>query len=88
MKKYRFLLLGLIVIGTLLSSFHYHNDLTSADKCSVCVLKHNLDTPNTNYHFELQTLDTNLNELISFNPIVHTNKPQLSLHCRAPPHFS
>lgn len=39
-KKYRLLLLALVFVGTLLSSFHYHDDAQTSEDCPVCILQH------------------------------------------------
>ncbi len=39
-KKYRLFILALVFAGTLLSSFHYHDDIYVDDDCPVCVIQH------------------------------------------------
>jgi len=39
-KKYRLYILALVLVGILLSSFHYHDDIYVADDCPVCIIQH------------------------------------------------
>ncbi len=39
-KKYQLIISALILVGTLLSSFHYHNDVHADEDCSVCIIQH------------------------------------------------
>ena len=41
-KKYQLFILALVLIGTLLSSFHYHDDVHVAEDCQVCIIQHGL----------------------------------------------
>ena len=38
-KKYQLFILALVFVGTLLSSFHYHDDMLTDDECSVCIIQ-------------------------------------------------
>ncbi len=39
-KKYQLFILALVLVGTLLSSFHYHDDMQTAEDCPVCIIQH------------------------------------------------
>ena len=88
MKKYRLLLLSLVFIGTLLSSFHYHNNTLVDENCPSCIVKNNLDsspdaivTPFLDYDV-LVYADIISSKLVYF---LHINLSTLS---RAPPKYS
>ncbi len=38
-KKYQLFILALVFVGTLLSSFHYHDDMQTAEDCPVCIIQ-------------------------------------------------
>ena len=38
-KKYQLFILALVFVGTLLSSFHYHDDVHTGEDCPVCVIQ-------------------------------------------------
>jgi len=38
-KKYQLLLSALVLVGTLLTSFHYHDDSHADEDCSVCIVQ-------------------------------------------------
>ena len=42
MKQYKTFILALVLVGTLFSSFHYHEDGHAGEDCQVCILEHNL----------------------------------------------
>jgi len=44
MKKYRLLLLSFVFVGTLLSSFHYHENVALDDNCPVCLVQNNFNS--------------------------------------------
>ena len=39
MRRYRLLLLALLLVGTLLSSFHHHADGNVDENCFVCIVQ-------------------------------------------------
>jgi len=88
MKKLRLLLLGLIVMGTLLSSFHHHADGLSHSDCQVCTVQQNLDSANDVDSFVLADVDSKIDTLIAFNESFYGAELSLHTHARAPPSFS
>jgi len=38
-KKYQLFMLALVFVGTLLSSFHYHEDMHADEDCQVCIIQ-------------------------------------------------
>ncbi len=88
MQKYRLLLLGLIVIGTLLSSFHYHGDGLVHSDCQVCTIQSNLDSASEIESYSLASIYTNIDLFISFYTTPYTVDIYSYTHSRAPPSFS
>ena len=39
-KKYQLLISALVLVGALLSSFHYHDDSHMDEDCSICIIQH------------------------------------------------
>jgi len=39
-RRYRLFLLALLLVGTLLSSFHHHDDGNVDENCFVCIVQH------------------------------------------------
>ena len=87
-SQIRLLLLGFIVFGTLLSSFHYHNDGHVDDECKVCLIQHNFDLANHVDSFKLGDIDTKINSLDTFTFIFHNDSFKSNFFSRAPPPFS
>ena len=88
MKNYKLFFLGLIVIGTLLGSFHHHDDgLTSSD-CQVCIVQHSLDISADVNTYSLEDIDTYFDTHVSHENAY--NKALVYSHTlsRAPPLFS
>jgi len=88
MKKYRLLLLGFIVFGTLLSSFHHHDDGRVSDECKVCLLQHNIDSANSVDSFEITDIDIKIESLDAFVFVFHNDSFKSNFLSRAPPSFS
>lgn len=38
-KKHQLFILALVFVGTLLSSFHYHDDMHAEEDCQVCIIQ-------------------------------------------------
>ena len=55
-KKYQLFILALVFVGTLLSSFHYHDDMQTDDNCSVCIIQHVFAAADIPELFTLQEL--------------------------------
>lgn len=88
MKKYRLLLLSFIIFGTILSSFHHHDDGQASDECKVCLLQHNFDTANSVDSFELGDIYIKIESLDTFVFIFHNDSFKSNFLSRAPPSFS
>ncbi len=39
-KKYQLFILALVFVGTILSSFHHHDDMLVDEDCQVCIIQH------------------------------------------------
>ena len=88
MKKYRLLLLSFVFLGTLLGSFHYHNDLVVDDDCPVCIVQNNFDSSADVVLFPLDT-----SKITYDNNILNNNKNYTFIKIsntlsRAPPKYS
>jgi len=88
MKNYKLFILGLIVIGSLLGSFHHHDDGRTSSDCQICIVQHSLDISADVETYTLEEIDTYLDTHISeanayTKALVYSNT--LS---RAPPLFS
>jgi len=88
MKKYRLLLLGLIVMGTFLSSFHYHSDGLSHSECQACIVQSNLDSAGDVQSYSLTLIDTKIDLFIPFYKNLHERSFYSNTRSRAPPSFS
>jgi len=88
MKKYKLFLLGLIVMGALLGSFHHHDDGLSSNNCLSCLVQQHLDVSGDLDNYTLSEIDAQINIPVLHNytyHVVHVNPNFLS---RAPPSFS
>ena len=88
MKNYKLFLLGLIVIGTLLGSFHHHeNGLTSSD-CQVCIVQHSLDISTDVDTYALEEIDSYFTTHVSHENSYNVRLTHSNTRSRAPPSFS
>ena len=55
-KKYQLFILALVFVGTLLSSFHYHDDMHAEEDCPVCIIQHVFSTADIPEPVTLQEL--------------------------------
>lgn len=56
MRRYRLLFLALLLVGTLLSSFHHHDNGSVDENCFVCIVQHVLSDGNLNEAFALEAI--------------------------------
>jgi hypothetical protein len=87
-KKQRLLLLGFIVIGMLLSSFHHHGNGLVSDDCKICVVQHNLDSAGSVESYTLEELNTKIDISTDYENGVHNARLNFNFLSRAPPSFS
>ena len=88
MKKYRLLLLSFVFIGTLLSSFHYHDDTQVDENCPACIVQNNLDnSPDVLSSQFLNCAVSYTEDIISYQS-VYTFNINLEKLSRAPPKHS
>jgi len=87
-KKYQLFILALVFVGTLLSSFHHHDDMQSEEDCPVCIVQQVFSVADIPESVTLQELTVFLlvpllgrQTYLSFTRIV-------SAPSRAPPSFS
>jgi hypothetical protein len=88
MKKYRLLLLSFVFLGTLLGSFHYHNDLVVDDDCPVCIVQNNFDSSADVILLPLDTSKIAYDNNILNNNTDYTFIKILNTLSRAPPKYS
>jgi hypothetical protein len=88
MKKYRLLLFSFIFLGTLLSSFHYHNDIMVDENCPVCTIQNNFDSSADIVLLSLDTSKLSYEQNIANNENIYTFILVLNTLSRAPPKFS
>ena len=88
MKNYKLFLLGLIVIGTLLGSFHHHKDGLSSSDCQVCIVQHSLDISADVDTYTLEELDSYFDTHVSHENSYNTRLTHSNTLSRAPPSFS
>ena len=80
-KKYQLFILALVFVGTLLSSFHYHEDMHTAEDCPVCIIQHVFAIADIPEHFILAEMAfLQIQSFVSLKPI-------LDFPSRAPPSF-
>ena len=88
MRRYRLLLLGLLLIGTLLSSFHYHDDGNVDENCFVCIVQSVFSAADVPDIFSLEAIT-----LFFLIPLLHksvyiSTLAMRTYSSRAPPLFS
>ena len=88
MKNYKLFLLGLIVIGTLLGSFHHHDDGLTSDDCQVCIVQHNLDVSADVNIYSLEAINTYFWATVPHENSYKTKFTYANTLSRAPPLFS
>ena len=86
-KKYQLFILALVFVGTLLSSFHYHEDMHTAEECSVCIIQNVFAIADIPDHFVLAEIS-----FFFLLPLLRRQRfvslrPNLNLPSRAPPSF-
>ena len=87
-KKYKLLLIGLIVIGTLLGSFHYHDDVHVSEDCQICIVQHLLSSADIPEVFSLALVSVFFYKFVSPRTIHISTACFYSYPSRAPPSFS
>jgi len=88
MKNYKLFLLGIIVIGTLLGSFHHHDDGLSSSDCQVCIVQHSLNISADVEIYTLEDIDTYFDTHIVFANAYTQALVYSNTFSRAPPFFS
>jgi len=88
MKKYKLLLLGLIVLGTFLGNFHHHDDNLLSSDCQVCIVKHNIDVSNGVDSFSLKDINTKIDTIYLHTYNYQVRHLNLNTFSRAPPFYS
>ena len=88
MKNYKLFLLGLIVMGTLLGSFHHHDEGLNGSECQVCLVQHHLDISSDLQSFCLEEIDTYFDTDVSHENSYNTKLTYSNTLSRAPPSFS
>lgn len=88
MRRYRLLLLGLLLFGTLLSSFHYHDDVNVDENCFVCIVQSVFSAADVPDIFSLEAIT-----LFFLIPVLHksvyiSTLAMRTYSSRAPPLFS
>lgn len=86
-KKYQLFILALVFVGTLLSSFHYHNDMQAAADCPVCVIQNVFAVADIPDVFTLQELTLFFLVPVLGRQRYSSLKLILSYPSRAPPSF-
>jgi len=86
-KKYQLLILALVFAGMLLTSFHYHEDMHTAEDCPVCIIQHVFDI--ADIPIDLIRVEISFFFLL---PLLRRQRfvslrPNLNLPSRAPPSF-
>jgi len=87
-KKYKLILIGLIVFGTLLGSFHYHDDAHLSEDCQVCIVQHLLAAADLPEIFTLAIVALFFYSFVSPKTIHVSTACFCSYPSRAPPSFS
>jgi len=87
-RRYRLLLLALLLVGTLLSSFHHHDDWNVDENCFVCIVQSVFSAADVPDIFSLEALT-----LFFLIPLVHksvyiSTLAMRTYSSRAPPLFS
>ena len=87
-KKYQLFILALVLVGTLLSSFHYHKDMQTVEDCPVCVIQNVFTAADVPDIFSLEAI-----ALFFFIPLLQQSAYISTLAARtyasrAPPLFS
>ena len=88
MKKYRLLLLSFVFLGTLLSSFHYHNDGMVDDTCPICIVQNHFDSSADIVLLPLDDSKISYEQIIVNNEKSYTFTLTLNTLSRAPPKYS
>lgn len=88
MRRYRLLLLALLLVGTLLSSFHHHDNGNVDENCFVCIVQSVFSAADVPDIFSLEAIT-----LFFLIPLLHKSvyisAPFMrSYSSRAPPSFS
>lgn len=88
MKQYQQFILALVFIGTLLSSFHYHEDGHTSEECQVCIVEHNLVGADPVDSTSLQELACPCDKLDDLSGTLVTQGVPKNRLSRAPPFYS
>lgn len=87
-KKYQLFILALVFVGTLLSSFHYHEDMQTAEDCPVCIIQNVFAGADIPEQFILAEIAFFFLLPLLQRQTCLTLKPILDFPSRAPPPFS
>jgi hypothetical protein len=88
MQKSKLFLLGLIVVGILLGSFHHHTDTLAGSECQVCIVQHSLDISGDVQGYTLEEIDTYFETHVSHENSYKKAFVYSHTLSRAPPSFS
>lgn len=87
-KKHQLFILALVFVGTLLSSFHYHDDMHAEEDCSVCIIQQVFSVADIPEPVTLQELIVFLLIPLLGRQTYFSLKLIRSCPSRAPPSFS
>ena len=87
-KKYKLLLIGLIVFGTLLGSFHYHDDAHISEDCQICIFQNILSIADLPEVFTLALISLFFYKFVLPRTVHISSACFCSYPSRAPPSFS
>jgi len=88
MKKYRLLLLSFVFFGTLLSSFHHHNDGMIDDNCPICLVQNNFNSSADVIAIPLEIPKIVYEQIVINNKQIYTYDLISNTLSRAPPKIS
>ena len=87
-KKYKLFLIGLIVLGTLLGSFHYHDAAHVSEDCQICIVQHLFSSADIPEVFTLALVSFFFYQFIAPRTVHVSTACYCSYPSRAPPSFS
>lgn len=84
-KKYQLFLLALVFVGTLLSSFHYHDNMHTDEECPICIIQQVFAAADIPDLITLQELTVFILIPLLGRQVYLSSKLILSFPSRAPP---
>jgi len=87
MRQYRTFILALLLIGTLFSSLHFHEDGHVDEDCQVCILEHNFMGADLERSTSLEKVQLYF-DVPSYTSLLLTQTNYKDADSRAPPSFS